>query len=447
MDRQPHRALGGRRVSDPVDPYLPDHGDPDYDVRRYDLELDYRLQSNRLVGRATISCVAVVDLGVVTLDLAGLTASKVWVDGRAPAVYRHRGTRLEVRPKQPIESGTEFTVTVAYHGNPHPTDGAWGEAGWEELVDGVIVAAQPHGAPSWFPCNDRPSNKASYRFALTIPNDYHAVANGTLRSRRQGASATTWVYEMAEPMATYLATVQVGRYVARPLAGSSVPMEVVLPQSRVGDLERGLGRQPDMMRAYVDLFGPYPFPAYRVVVTEDELEIPLEAQGLSIFGSNFLDDAWDAERLVAHELAHQWFGNSVTLREWKDIWLHEGFACYAEWLWSERSGRQSADEHARKHWERLDELPQDLLLGDPGPGDMFDDRVYKRGALLLHALRLALGDDRFFRVLREWVARHRHANASTEDLMALVSEIGDDDLSGLFAVWLHVRSLPALPSR
>jgi aminopeptidase N len=182
-----------------------------------------------------------------------------------------------------------------------------------------------------------------------------------------------------------------------------------------------------------------------VVVTDDELEIPLEAAGLSIFGSNFLDDDWNAERLVAHELAHQWFGNCVTLRQWKDIWLHEGFACYCEWLWSEQSGRTTADEHARRHWDRLDDLPQDLVLGDPGPDEMFDDRVYKRGALLLHALRLTIGDEAFVRLLREWVARHQHANASTEDLVELANEIAGEDLSGLFAAWLHEKRLPELP--
>ncbi|HEX4686446.1 MAG TPA: M1 family metallopeptidase [Nocardioides sp.] len=432
-------------MSEPVDPYLPDHGDPTYDVRRYDLDVDYRLQSNRLVGRATLTCVAVERLTTFTLDLAGLKVTKLGVDGRAPAGYRQRGRRLGVRLQQPIAAGEDFTVAVAYQGNPRQVDGPFGEAGWEELTDGVIVAAQPHGAPSWFPCNDRPSNKAPYRITLTVPNDYHAVANGTLLSTRRGAGATTWVYEQAEPMATYLATVQIGRYVARGLAGSSVPMDVVLPSSRVADLEQGFGRQPEMMQTYVDMFGPYPFPAYRVVVTDDELEIPLEAAGLSIFGSNFLDDDWNAERLVAHELAHQWFGNCVTLRQWKDIWLHEGFACYCEWLWSEQSGRTTADEHARRHWDRLDDLPQDLVLGDPGPDEMFDDRVYKRGALLLHALRLTIGDEAFVRLLREWVARHQHANASTEDLVELANEIAGEDLSGLFAAWLHEKRLPELP--
>ena len=283
-----------------------------------------------------------------------------------------------------------------------------------------------------------------------MPNDYHVVANGTLASRRRGASATTWTYEQQEPMATYLATVQVGRYVVRSLDASpddTVPIEIVLPPSRVGDLERGFGRQVDMMRTFTDLFGPYPFAGYRVVVTDDELEIPLEAQGLSIFGSNFLDDSWSAERLVAHELAHQWFGNSVTVRAWKDIWLHEGFACYAEWLWSEHSDRRPADDHAREHWERLDGLPQDLVLGDPGADDMFDDRVYKRGALLLHALRLTVGDDRFGTLVRTWTERHRHGSVGVEDFTDLAAEIAGEPLEALFEAWLWKPALPPLPER
>jgi aminopeptidase N len=432
-------------VIPPTDPYVPGHGDSSYDVRRYELELDYRLHNNRLTGHATITATAREFLGTFALDLAFLDVTKVSVDGRAPAGYQHRGSRLVVRPAMPIEAGQDFTVTVAYRGRPRPIPGIWGEAGWEELADGVIVAAQPHGAPSWFPCNDRPSDKAEYRITVSVPNEYHLVANGSLVSRHRGASATTWVYEQAEPMAAYLATVQIGRYVVRPLVGD-VPMEIVLPPSRVHDIELGFGRQAEMMSAFVELFGPYPYPAYRVVVTDDELEIPLEAQGVSIFGSNFLDDRWGAERLVAHELAHQWFGNCVTLREWKDIWLHEGFACYAEWLWSEQSGRRHADAHAREHWQRLDDLPQDLLLGDPGAEDMFDDRVYKRGALLLHALRLTVGDETFFALLRAWVDRHRHATASTDDLRALVKEIAGDDLSQLFEAWLYQAPLPPLPA-
>ena len=345
----------------------------------------------------------------------------------------------------PAESGQELTIVVTYHGNPKPVRGPVGDAGWEELADGVIVAAQPHGAPSWFPCNDRPSNKASYRVSVTAPSDYYVVANGSLQGSRRRASTTTWVYEQAAPMASYLATIQIGRYVVRDQK-SRTPIQVVLPPGRVPELKDAFGRQPAMMDLFCELFGAYPFPSYTAVVTEDELEIPLEAQGVSIFGSNHLSGSWAAERLIAHELSHQWFGNCLTLAEWKDIWLHEGFACYSEWLWSEHSKRPTADERAREHWSRLNELPQNLLLGDPGPELMFDDRVYKRGALLLHSLRRTIGDRSFFLLLKEWVAAHRHDSVTTEDFIALAERVAGRPLGDLFKRWLYDAALPALPA-
>ena len=201
-----------------------------------------------------------------------------------------------------------------------------------------------------------------------------------------------------------------------------------------------------MLEVFQQLFGPYPFAGYTAVVTDDDLEIPLEAQGLSIFGANHVDGQSGSERLVAHELAHQWFGNSLTVDRWQDIWLHEGFACYAEWLWAERADGRPAATAAREAWERLAGLPQDLVLGDPGPDLMFDDRLYKRGALLLHALRVTVGDDCFFDLLRGWTAAHRHGSVSTEMFMAHVAERAGAPAAEALVAWLDEPALPALPS-
>jgi aminopeptidase N len=200
-----------------------------------------------------------------------------------------------------------------------------------------------------------------------------------------------------------------------------------------------------MLKTFTRLFGDYPFAGYTVVVTEDELEIPLESQGLSTFGANFLTTEWHAERLIAHELSHQWFGNSLTLGHWRDIWLHEGFACYSEWLWSEESGKDSAHERAVEHWRLLEDADQDLVLGDPGPELMFDDRVYKRGALLLHALRLTLGDGEFFELLRDWVSEHAHSTVSTEMFIDFAERTTGLDLKEFFDAWLTQEELPDLP--
>ena len=432
-----------------ADPYLPGHGDPSWSAEHYDLELTYVVDGNRLDGVATIRCLALEDLDRVVLDLARLSVAKVTLDGRAPAKYVHRDHRLIVTPRQTIPAATEFTIQVKYAGKPRPlVVRHHGDAGWEELADGAIVAGQPHGAPTWFPCNDRPDDKASYDLTITASAPYTVVANGTLLSRVRRGSGETWRYQQVEPMSTYLATVQFGRYTILDADGP-VPMSAAIPaedpDARDG-FEAGFGRQPEMMAYFQEAFGPYPFPAYAVVVTADDLDIPLESQSLSVFGANFLDDDWDRVRLVAHELAHQWFGNAVTLREWRDIWLHEGFACYAEWLWSEAGGYDhTCDERARHHHHRLRHQDEDLLLADPGPELMFDDRVYKRGALTLHALRLTVGDEAFFGLLRTWVERHSGGSVTTADFEELTAELCGDQ-SELFDAWLRETELPDLPA-
>ncbi|GGF47536.1 peptidase M1 [Marmoricola endophyticus] len=425
-----------------TDAYVPDHGDASFSVTHYALDLAYRPSGNGLSGTAMLTCRAEEELGSLSLDLHHLTPSKVRVDGRAPAKFTARRGRLRITLARPVAAGAELTVFVKYAGNPRPVRKRHlGEAGWEELTDGVIVASQPHGAPSWFPCNDRPDDKATYDVSLSVPAEYHVAGNGPAGRPSRSGATRTWRFAMDEPMATYLATLQVGRYVVHEQDGP-VPMSVVAPADVGGpDFDASFGRQPEMMAAYVERFGAYPFSSYTSVITDDDLEIPLESQSLSTFGRNFVSADWSRERLVAHEMAHQWFGNAVTLRHWRDIWLHEGFACYAEWLWSEASGRGTAASHAAEHHARLAAQPQDLLLADPGPDLMFDDRVYKRGALLLHSLRTRVGDQRFFDLLRSWVAAHRGGSVTSDDFVAHCG----GDVADLFDAWLRQEALPALP--
>jgi aminopeptidase N len=432
-------------VTGVADDYLPGHGDLSFDVRRYELALEYKVDTNHLAGHATVHCVATQVTDAPTFDLHGLRVAKVTVDGSKPRRYQHRGGRLVVHPVRPWAAGEEHVVAVSYSGHPSTVPGVDGGAGWEELTDGVIVAAQPDGAPSWFPCNDRPSDKATYRIELATPARYRAVANGALVQQQRGASRTLWVYEQPEPMATYLATVQIGPYQHEVLEASPVPISMEVPPHRVAAARTALARQGEMMRAFSTLFGPYPFGRYVVVVTDDELEIPLESQALSTFGANHLRTDWQNQRLIAHELAHQWFGNALTLRHWRDIWLHEGFACYSEWLWSEASGGPSAQSHAATHWRRLSALPQDLILADPTRERMFDDRVYKRGALLLHAIRTQMGEGAFFDMLRSWVSENLHGTVTTGQWIAHVTEWAGSATARAMTDWLFSAPLPALP--
>jgi aminopeptidase N len=418
-----------------------------YRVLHYDLDIDYRVPANRLDGRATLTVEVLDATDRLRFELAGLAVDKVTVDDRR-AAWRHRGDQLEIRLAATARRGRRLQVAVRYGGRPRPRRGFYGEVGWEELHDGVIVAAQPDGAPTWFPCRDDPAEKAAYRIAVTTESPYLVVASGVLARRRVRSSTTTWVFEQVEPMATYLATVQIGRYERIPVAAGPVPQDVVAPRRLQRRALAHVARQPEMMAAFTEWFGPYPFAAYTMVVTDDDLDIPIEAQGMSVFGANHVDGRRPVERLVAHELAHQWFGNSVTPAEWRDVWLNEGFACYAEWLWSEHAGGPTADACARQWWARVAAQPQDLVLADPGPRRLFDDRVYKRGALCLHALRRTIGDDRFFTLLRAWTGGHRHAVATTDDFVARAAESAGDPVAveGLLGRWLHRPALPSLPA-
>ncbi|WP_026919556.1 M1 family metallopeptidase [Gordonia shandongensis] len=434
-------------ASHELDPYLPDSGNLGYRVSRYDLDIEYRVDSNRLAGTATVTATAYQPLRKFSLDLAdSLRVQRVSVNGRRVR-YAHRSGKLAVTPTDAIPAGGALTVEVRYGGNPRPVRSRWGTVGWEELENGALCANQPNGAPSWFPCDDHPEAKAPFRIRITTDSPYFALANGRLISTRRRAAMTERVYEQVEPMATYLASIQIGQYEHRVLAeGGDVPVHALLPAALGEAFDAGFGRQVEMVEAFTEMFGPYPFPAYTAVVTEDPLDIPLEAQGFSTFGVNHCDGTLDHERLVAHELAHQWFGNSVTAARWRDIWLHEGFACYAEWLWSQHSGGRSADECARHYYAKLVAEPGPTTLADPGPDEMFSDWVYKRGAITLHALRLRLGDGDFFALIRRWTEKYAYRCVTTEDFVALASTFTREPLGDIWQDWLHTVDLPAFPT-
>ena len=431
-----------------------------YHVRSYHLDLNYRVGPNHLEGTATLQMDNWRPLNSLTLDLApSMRVTRVTATGSAgvqvrASRFRQSGGKLRITFAGEIPVDSEFTLAIRYGGTPRPIRSPWGAIGWEELDNGALVASQPNGAPSWFPCDDTPDEKARYEIIVTTDSPYTVAVNGTLLSKKTSGSRTTWHYQVGHPMATYLATVQIGEYSLLMLSpeGATVPVRAWVPPALRESARTEFIDQLRMLEVFSELFGPYPFNSYSVVVTEDELEIPLEAQGLSVFGSNHIrgDHAW--ERLIAHELSHQWFGNSLGLAQWNDIWLNEGFACYAEWLWFEHSAGRPAADSAREHYAELAAKPQDLLLSNPGTRDMFDDRVYKRGALTVHALRVLLGDAAFFPMLRRYVAAGRHSVVEPVDLrrevLTAAAEAGVPaaDVDKLWSAWLHQTALPEFPA-
>jgi aminopeptidase N len=427
-----------------VDPYTPVAGDRSYAAVHYDLDLDYKLATNRLSATATIDIRAAEEVRAVAFDLVGLRVSRVKVIGDPRATFRQTDRKVRVTLSAPLAAGATARIAITYAGAPQPRRTRWGLLGWEELEDGVIVASQPTGAPTWFPCNDLPCDKATYAIRVATDPGY-TVVTAVPGTRVRAGRREAWSFTIDAPTPTYLVTLQIGPYTEAAIDLAGVPGRLVHPASLRRRVQADFALLGDMMAAFTRAFGPYPFPAYTIVVTQDELEIPLEAQGMGIFGANHIDGVGSLERLVAHELAHQWFGNSVGLAGWQHIWLNEGFACYAEWIWAEAAGRATAHELALAHHARLASLPRDLKVSDPGPDMMFDDRVYKRGALTLHALRLTIGDERFFALLREWTTLHRHGIAATADFTALAEVHAEASLGPLFASWLDETALPPLP--
>lgn len=426
----------------PVSAYTPDSGDSTFDVESYDLDLTYRVRTNRLEGRALLNAVAALPTDRVRLDLVGLRAATVRVDGDAVA-FRQDARALHLTLPMRLAPGERFSIEVSYAGSPGPRRSRWGTLGWEELADGALVAAQPIGAPTWFPCNDRPDDRATYRVTLASESPYRPLATGVPVAEGRRGRLVARTFELRVPTPTYLVAAHVGRFDTTRVEIPGVAAELVHPPHLAGGAARAFAPLPRMIAVFQELFGPYPQERCTMVVTPDVLEIPLEAQGMALFGANHLDPSF--ERLIAHELAHQWVGNSVGLRDWTDIWLNEGFACYAEWLWSERSGGLAADAHAAVHWERVRAEPADLILSDPGPAAMFDDRVYKRGALTLHALRRTVGDGAFFAFLRRWTTVHRHQLIGTDDLRLAVSESFGEHGTALLHRWIDAAALPPLP--
>lgn len=390
-----------------------------FHVTHYDLSLDYKVGPNRLEGTATLTLTAWRELPNLTLDLVdSMRVRRVDARGAAVKRFRQSGHKLRISFASPVPVDAEIQLIVRYAGTPHPRRSSWGLIGWEEMSNGALTACQPNGAPTWFPCDDTPDEKATYSITVRPDQPYQVITTQTAR-----------------PLPTYLAAVNVGQLAYRSLGrntGAWAP-----PGADLGDF----GLQQQMLDFFETCFGPYPFERYDAVIHEEPLEIPLEAAGQSIFGINHTRNN---ERLIAHELAHQWFGNSLGVAQWNDIWLNEGFACYAEWLWLDAAGRIPLDASVRAHYTRL--RPQTWVLGDPGPRHMFDDNVYKRGALTLHALRAAIGTEAFFSAVRQYTARCAHGIVEPFDLTnALKAKAPNAPIDAILNAWLNHPELPPVP--
>jgi aminopeptidase N len=419
------------------DPYFPKAGNGGYDVRRYDVGLDIQPGANEVDGDITIKMRATERLSRFDLDFRGPEIGTLTVDGE-DADFERNGQELRITPPQHLTADAH-EIHVTYSGTPPSvTDPDGSTEGWVQTPDGSVALGEPQGTPAWLPCNDHPTDKARFDFALTVPTTHAAISNGTLESQVADGPDTTFTWRQHEPMPTYLAVIAVGTFNLEETTYDEIPAwnAVDLALAAATDLDP----MEDILAFEGDTFGPYPFAATGAIVDPAvQIGYALETQTRPYY------PVPPSESLLTHELAHQWFGDSVSLRRWKQIWLNEGFATYAEWLYDEHTGGPTTAETFDDNYS-TDESDHDFWNPPPGnpggPENMFDETIYTRGAMTLEVLRQRIGDDDFFTVLTEWVERHRYGNGTTRALLKLAESISGKQLDGLFHKWLFKRGKP-----
>ncbi|HEY8473920.1 MAG TPA: M1 family metallopeptidase [Natronosporangium sp.] len=430
------------------DPYFPELGNVGYQVDHYHLRVDYDPASKQLTGQATIRASAIDHLPWFSLDLAGLTVAGVTVDGQ-PATIEQRDEKLVVRPVERVDSGSEFVVVVDYGGVPEPLrSAALGDNGFQHSDEGAFVIGQPQSASTWFPVNDHPIDKATYTIEVTAPADLVALSNGVPTGQHTADGKTTWRWEERTPMASYLATLVIGDYRVDATIHQGKPLVTAVHADLPTAVDAQLARTGEIADTLADWFGPYPLEAYGgIALADPRVAFALEAQSRPVYGPVFFDGGEDASWVIAHELAHQWFGNSVSVQTWRDIWLNEGFATYAEWLWAEELGDDTAQETFDLYY--YGPAGEDEFwsppTGDPGRSGMFSHAVYERGAMVLHALRLTVGDEAFFEIVRSWAAEQRNGNATTEEFQQHCERVAGESLADLFEAWVYGTERPRYP--
>ena len=422
------------------DSYYPELGNGGYDVLHYDLDLDVDMESGVLEARATITARALHALDRFNLELAGLDIESITVDGDE-ATFERDGRELSIEPRLRIRAESEFTVEVVYGGVPEPTPDPGVPfvpgVGWFRKPSGVYVVSECTGAASWFPCNDHPLDKATYQIRVTVDKPFVVAANGLLIEEKDHGTARSYTWRASDPMATYLVTVNIAEFDVRVEKGpNGIPMRLYYPVDATDAELAEFARTADIIEFFAERFGPYPFECVGGVISYESMGGALETQTIPVY-SRGCDEA-----TVAHELAHQWFGDCVSPETWQDLWLSEGFASYSEFLWFEHvHGEEAAQGRMRGMYGMLREGEVGPPV-DPGLETLFGASVYGRGSYALHMLRTEVGDDAFFEILRAWVESNHDAHGTTDEFVALAEDVSNHSLMDLFEGVLFAPVIP-----
>ncbi|MFI9626220.1 M1 family metallopeptidase [Streptomyces sp. NPDC052042] len=438
-------------IGDPLFPHL---GNPGYDVLSYDIDLTYHGNNSRpLDAVTTIDVRTTAPLDRINLDFTHGTVRAVEVN-RLRSEFATVGEDLVIRPPGHLPPGTPLRITVHHTSDPN---GHQDTGGWVRTTDGLVMANQADAAHRVFPSNDHPADKAYFTFRITAPRNLTVVANGLLAGAVRHGNETTWTYRTEHPMATELTQVGIGRSaVLRRTGPNGLPVRDVVPVADRERLEHRLGKTPAQIAWMERQVGRYPFETYGLLVADTETGFELETQTLSLFERSLLagDDRpdWYVESIMVHELAHQWFGNSVSPRTWSDLWLSEGHATWYEARYAQEHAGKSLESRMHDAYIRSDAWR--AAGGPPARPDrpeqgrklsLFRPVVYDGSALILYALRQEIGEHAFDRLERSWVRTHRDSTAGTADFVRLASRIAGRDLGSFFDGWLYGEKTPPMP--
>lgn len=457
------------------DSVFPGLGNVGYDVDMYDIALEFSIPDDveehpTFSGSTTVTATATSSLDAFNLDAAGLEVAVVRVDGE-PAEWCAGETELTVVPASVVDAGSSFDVTVEYSGvgrsisdadDAAPKADHAPQTGFATITPGIFrswtglfASNQPNGASTWFPCSDHPTDRARFRLAVTVPAGKQAVSAGDLVDVYEGAAVSTYVWETREPMAPYMLPLAIGVFEKAEREGPDGMTLHLYFEEAASDGTRGAFSQ---MRRIIEFFskhfGPYPFDRAGAIVVDYPVEpwwAAFETQTMPTLSDGMVYGYWEggSTAIIAHEVAHQWFGNWVAVADWGDIWLNESFAYWAERFWLEQlKGSALADANVALTYEAMVREEQGRRTPPAiisGPDDLFGAPLYDEFTLI--ALRDHVGDDVFFDILRTWVERYGGGNATTADFLALVDEIAGPGARELVELWLYSTSLPPLPAR
>ncbi|MBK8903405.1 MAG: M1 family metallopeptidase [Anaerolineaceae bacterium] len=419
------------------DPYAPKLGNAGYDVTHYTLIMALDPAVENIDATVEIrGVVTAAELAALSLDFVGFEVTEALLDGQ-PVAFAHENDKLILFPAQPLAENSPFGLSITYTGEPverpSPYVGFAAAVGMS-FVNGesIYVLSEPDGSRFWFPNNDHPRDKATYRFEITVPEGLTAVANGLLIDQIDGAGSSTFIWEHDHLMASYLATVVVGEFERlESVSPDGVLLRHYVTDEAMGEFETAVADLGEAIDWMSELFGPYPYEAFGFV-TADVSSVSLETQTMVLLANNMI-----GQITVMHELAHQWFGNWVSLDSWQQMWRNEGFATYVQLMWENRDDPEALELTMEAVRSAVEDNGDGFALGNPPPAQLFSFNTYFGGALFVHKLRQEMGDEAFFSGLQTYFSTYGGGTASDAEFRAVMEAAVGRSLEAFFAEWLE----------